>query len=193
MLASCMMKPVASTMNVNGTYSMSLHSFLNSIVLPSKGGCSIIITLAYKFVEVQILRLEKGVQIASEMVAASREEMCMEHCMEVLSSVFPFTIHWQQIDSSSVVLISTHSSANTEKYGLDVKLSINFLYLAKYQWPLAASLLEFGCVLSILRPLFNMLLEKPISSCNLQLNYSWSKVVVRGRRFLAMQERDWSQ
>ena len=43
------------------------------------------------------------------------------------SSGFPFTIHRQQMDSSSVVLISTHSSANTEKYGLDFKLSIRFL------------------------------------------------------------------
>ena len=43
------------------------------------------------------------------------------------SSGFPFTIHRQQMDSSSVVLISTHSSANTEKYGLDFKLAISFL------------------------------------------------------------------
>ena len=50
----------------------------------------------------------------------------VEYCKEVLLG-FPFTIHRQQMDSSSVVLISTHSSANTERYGLDFKLSISFL------------------------------------------------------------------
>ena len=59
------------------------------------------------------------------MVAASKAEM-WSTVMEC-SSGFPFTVHRQQIDDCSVVLISTHSSANTEKYGLDFWLSTNFL------------------------------------------------------------------
>ena len=62
--------------------------------------------------------------LASEMVAASKEEMWSS--VRKCSSGFPFTIHRQQIDSCYVVLMSTYSSANTEKYGLDVKLLINF-------------------------------------------------------------------
>ncbi len=51
----------------------------------------------------------------------------MKNCKEVLPSGFPFTIHRQHIESCSVLLISAHSSAKTEKYGLDVKLFTNFL------------------------------------------------------------------
>ena len=36
-------------------------------------------------------------------------------------------MHRQQIDNCSVVLLSTHSSANTEKYELEFRLCTNFL------------------------------------------------------------------
>ena len=43
------------------------------------------------------------------------------------SSGQPLTIQRQQIDSSSCVQISWHSSANIEKNGLDIRLVSNFL------------------------------------------------------------------
>ena len=43
------------------------------------------------------------------------------------SSGFPFVIHQQQMESSSTVLISSHSSASTEKYELDARLLTSFL------------------------------------------------------------------
>ena len=43
------------------------------------------------------------------------------------SSGFPFVIHRQQMENSSAVLISSQSSARTEKYGLDARLLTSFL------------------------------------------------------------------
>ena len=115
---------------------------------------------------VQVLRLKGRSWLQSKMAAASWAHMWST--VRKCSSGFPFTILRQQ-GSSSVVLIPTHSSANTEKYGLDFKLSISFLS-RQLLMALKASLQKIWmCTEHFVAPLWHVVGEF-ISICNLQLD-----------------------
>ena len=116
------------------------------------------------------------------MVAASWEHMWST--VRKCSSGFPFTIHRQQMDSSSVALISTHSSANTEKYGLDFKLSISFLSSQLLMASKSITAEHLYVYWAFFGPSLTCCWRSssPFAICNWTRG---SNVVVRGRRFLA--------